>query len=135
MGRGAAGVKGINLNKGDLVVGMDTVNEESELLVLTDKGYGKKTKLQEYRNQSRGGKGIKTMKLTERNGKVVAVKVVRKGSELMLMSSEGHVLRIGIQDIPTTGRHTQGVLVMRLTAGDNLVSAASIVSKQDDSSS
>ena len=107
MGRGAAGVKGINLNKGDLVVGMDTVNPESELLVLTDRGFGKKTKLQEYKNQSRGGKGIKTMKLTERNGCVVAVKVVKKGSELMLMSSEGHVIRISTQDIPTTGRNTQ----------------------------
>ena len=132
MGRGAAGVKGINLNKGDLVVGMDTVNPESELLVLTDRGFGKKTKLQEYKNQSRGGKGIKTMKLTERNGCVVAVKVVKKGSELMLMSSEGHVIRISTQDIPTTGRNTQGVLVMRLNANDNLMSVATIMTKQEE---
>ncbi len=132
MGRGAAGVKGINLNKGDYVVGMDTVKEDSELLVLTDRGQGKKTKLKEYKNQSRGGKGVKTIKLTEKNGHVVAVKVVKKGSELMLMSTEGQVLRIGIQDIPSTGRNTQGVLVMRLSKEDQLASVATILSKNED---
>jgi DNA gyrase subunit A len=132
MGRGASGVRGITLNAGDIVIGMDTVKEDAELLILTNKGFGKRTMLKEYKNQSRGGKGIKTMKLTQRNGLVVSVKVVKKGSELMLMSAEGHVLRIGVEDIPSTGRNTQGVTVMRVVEGDVLMSAATIMSKQDE---
>ncbi len=126
-GRNTIGVIGIRLNAKDSVVGMDNVKEDGELLILTDKGFGKKTLLTEYRNQSRGGKGVKSMKLTDRNGLVKLARVIRKGSELMLMSSEGHVIRMNSEDVPTTGRNTQGVVVIRLSDSDRLVSVATIM--------
>src|SRR5690606_12778700 len=89
MGRTARGVKGITLDEGDWVVGMDVVVPNSDLMVVTEKGYGKRTEINEYRITGRGGKGIRTLALTDKNGPIVGVKVVREDDEIMLISQEG----------------------------------------------
>ncbi len=126
MGRVAQGVKGISLGPGDSVVGMDVVRDGRDLLVVTANGYGKRTPLDEYRIQSRGGKGIKTLSVTSKNGPVVGVKVLDSEDELMLISADGIVIRMGVSDIPQQGRVTQGVRVMKLEEGDHVVSIAQV---------
>ncbi len=131
-GRSARGVKGIELGPKDTVIGMDSVKENADLLMVTDKGFGKKTALTEYRTTARGGKGIITMKLTERIGTVAAIKVIEKGNELMFISAEGVVIRLRGTDIPSLGRSTQGVTLMRLDENDSLVGVAQVLSKQEE---
>lgn len=131
MGRTARGVKGISLNDDDEVVGMDTVTEFSDLLVVTDKGYGKRTPLEEYRIQTRGGKGIITLRTTNKNGQLVSIKVVKPIDELMLISSEGIVIRINVDEIPRQSRSTQGVTLMRLSESDKVVDIARVSSSKE----
>lgn len=126
MGRTAMGVKSIELEEDDRVIGMGVVEEGSDLLVVSERGYGKRTPLSEYRPQIRGGKGLITMRLTEKNGLISGLKVVSDGDELMLISREGILIRIRIDEIPRMGRNTQGVRLMRLDEGDSLVSLAHI---------
>lgn len=127
MGRMTRGVKGINLDDDDFVVGMETVKEDADLLVITENGFGKRTPLREYRAQTRGGKGIKTLKVTPRNGKIVGIKVTREEDELMVINTEGIVIRVSIGDISCLGRDTQGVKVMRLGENDRIVAIARVV--------
>ncbi|MDN5362238.1 MAG: gyrase subunit, partial [Moorella sp. (in: firmicutes)] len=126
MGRVARGVKGITLEGEDQVVGLVKVKEEAELVVVSEKGFGKRTALEEYRAQSRGGKGIITMNVTSRTGPVAAVTMAKLDDELMLISAEGILIRLGVEDISRQGRSTQGVTLMRLEPSDRVVAMARV---------
>ena len=116
LGRTAAGVKGITLREGDTVVGLDVAHSESEdeVLVVTENGYGKRTPVGEYRLSNRGGKGIKTATITERNGNVVCITTVTGEEDLMIVTNGGVIIRLDVQDISQNGRAAQGVRLMRL---------------------
>ncbi|HHW06804.1 MAG TPA: DNA gyrase subunit A [Clostridia bacterium] len=131
MGRSAKGVKGISLATGDAVVGMDIAQAGADLLVLTENGYGKRTGLEEYRSQARGGKGILNIKMSERNGKVIGISVVQPGEELMIISSEGIIIRLDVDGISRTGRVTQGVTLMRLENDQRVVAMAKVINGGD----
>ena len=131
MGRTAAGVRGINLREGDAVVDMAIVDPMSTLLTVCENGFGKRTDFDEYRVQSRGGYGVINIRTTKRNGKVVGMKSVRDNDELMLITVNGMIVRIAISSIRTIGRATQGVKIIALKAGDQLVGMARVVT--DDS--
>jgi DNA gyrase subunit A len=129
MGRPAAGVKGIELGAGDEVVALAVVNTESTLLVAGDAGIGKRTAFDEYRAQSRGGKGIITMKTTDKTGKVVGALSVKEADEIMLITTGGQMVRIGVAGIREAGRNTQGVKLIELDAGDRLQAVAPVISE------
>jgi DNA gyrase subunit A len=126
MGRTAAGVIGMKIDKGDLIVACDKVLhgiKGQELLIMTANGYGKKTKLSEYKTQKRGGSGIKTVKVTEKTGKLMVARVVTtENEELLAVSKDSQVIRTEITSIPTLGRDTQGVRIMKLREGDSVAS-------------
>ncbi|MDZ4231664.1 MAG: DNA gyrase subunit A, partial [Candidatus Pacearchaeota archaeon] len=128
MGRSAAGIKGISLKKGDEVVVMDVfAKEATQVLVITENGYGKRTEIAEYRVQGRGGSGIKTANVTSKTGEVVYGAVLTGQEEdLIVISRQGHVIRTAIKDIPVISRSTQGVRVMRLEQGDKAATGASL---------
>lgn len=128
MGREAAGVKGIALRRGDKVIRMDLVGSSStHLLTMTDKGFGKRSPLTEYKVQNRGGQGMAAAKLTSKTGNIVAARVVGGDEiEVIMMSAEGLVTRTDLTSIRETGRATQGVIVMRLNKGDTLCSMATM---------
>ncbi|GEK31259.1 DNA gyrase subunit A [Kurthia zopfii] len=131
MGRNASGVRGIRLRDGDYVVGMEILEENQEVLVVTENGYGKRTNESEYRLQARGGVGIKTCQITDKNGPVVAVKAVTGEEDIMLITINGMLIRMGIEDISQTGRSTQGVRLIRLAA-EELVATVAKVEKAED---
>ena len=126
MGRQAAGVRGMKLGSGDSIVGTGIVPKgvkDAELLVLSSTGYGKKTKLSEYKTQGRGGSGIKTMSITAKTKQLVGAAVVlAKGGELVAMSKKSQTIRTGLDEIPTLSRATQGVRVMKMREGDSVAS-------------
>lgn len=125
MGRNAGGVRAIKLAKGDFVIGVDKIpkGENSlSILTLSSNGLGKKTKIKEYKTQKRGGSGIKTAKVTQKTGKLIVAKIVKDESEIIAVSQKGQVIRVSLDSIPTSGRQTQGVTVMKLRAGDNIAS-------------
>ena len=124
MGRTAAGVRGISLQPGDEVVGMEILSPGATVLTVTERGYGKRTPLEDYRLQKRGGQGVITIRTTERNGQVVGVAQVVADDELMLITDGGKVLRCPVSGISTMGRATQGVRVMDLDPSEKLVSIA-----------
>lgn len=130
MGREARGVIGITLEAGDAVVGMalNTPGDsgEPELLVITEKGFGKRTLFEEYRLQGRGGKGVKTMRITAKNGPVTAIKAVKPEDEVLLITAQGIAIRQRVDGISLQGRDTQGVTLIRLEAGDALVAVARV---------
>ena len=131
MGRTAAGVRGIKLREGDYVVDMEILEEGQEILVVTEKGYGKRTPESEYRLQSRGGVGIKTIQVTEKNGPMCAVKTVNGTEDVMLITINGMLIRMDINDISVIGRNTQGVRLIRL-ADDELVATVAKLEKEDE---
>ena len=131
MGRNASGVRGIRLRDSDYVVGMEILEENQEVLVVTENGYGKRTNESEYRLQARGGVGIKTCQITDKNGPVVAVKAVTGEEDIMLITINGMLIRMGIEDISQTGRSTQGVRLIRLAA-EELVATVAKVEKAED---
>ncbi|MCJ7544201.1 MAG: DNA gyrase subunit A [Phycisphaerae bacterium] len=131
MGRTAAGVRGVHLRKGDEVVDMAIVDPAATLLTACENGYGKRTRFEEYRLQSRGGYGVINIKTTERNGKVVAMKPIRDADELMLMTHGGMIVRIGTGDLRTIGRATQGVRLIGLREDDTLVGVARVVAEDN----
>lgn len=126
MGRTAAGVIGMKLDKGDVIVASDKIptgTKNAELLIMTANGYGKKTKISEYKIQKRGGSGIKTVKVTEKTGKLMVARIVTvENEELLAVSKDSQVIRTEILSIPTLGRDTQGVRIMKLREGDSLAS-------------
>jgi DNA gyrase subunit A len=127
MGRTARGVRGINLRKGDKVVGMVIARDEkSSLLTICEKGYGKRTLVENYRCQTRGGVGLKNIRASERNGKVVGLKGVNSDDDIMLVTAKGIVIRTGLTQIRSIGRNTQGVRLIKLKQGDKLVTVEKI---------
>jgi DNA gyrase subunit A len=128
MGRTASGVRGIRLREDDKVVGMEILDPEDNVLVITEKGYGKQTKESEYRVQSRGGMGIKTCQITDKNGPLVAVRTVNGTEDIMLITVNGILIRMDVNDISTTGRSTQGVRLIRL-GEDEIVATVAKVKK------
>jgi DNA gyrase subunit A len=135
MGRTAYGVKGITLRDGDEVVAMEVVRPGSTLLTVTEHGYGKRTELDEYRVQSRGGVGIINIQTTERNGRVVGMASVHDEDEFMLITQQGKILRTVARDIRTIGRATQGVRLIEIDADDRVVSLARLAEKDDENGS
>jgi DNA gyrase subunit A len=135
MGRGAYGVKGITLEPGDLVVSADVLEEHREgapaptILTVTGNGYGKRTELTEYRVQSRGGKGIITIKTTERNGPVVAALRILDSEEVMLITNQGMLIRMPARQISVIGRNTQGVRLIAIESREEQVVAAARVAE------
>ncbi len=127
MGRDASGVIGIRLSPEDEVVAFDVVDPNGELLIVTDAGFGKRTLLTQYTRHHRGGKGVKTAKLTGRRGTIEGAAVVRPGHEVFLISSAGDVIRVAAKDISRMGRDTQGVRVMRLGPGVTVSAMARVV--------
>ena len=133
MGRTAHGVKGISLAYGDEVVAMDSVADESfEVLTATEFGMGKRTAVSEYRKQTRGGKGIINIKITEKTGLVVGMRVINPQQEIMMITSAGIIIRIDVDGISQFGRNAQGVKLMTLNDDDKVVSLAAIHHEEDD---
>lgn len=132
MGRVSRGVRGIKLRSGDTVVGMVIVEEKAALFTLCENGYGKRTGLDNYRPQSRGGLGLKNIKTSARNGKVVALKAVQGKDDLMMITAKGMIIRTGLDEIRSIGRNTQGVRLIKLKPGDKLVAAEKIVPEDPD---
>ncbi|MGH7523638.1 MAG: DNA gyrase subunit A, partial [Gemmatimonadales bacterium] len=126
MGRATSGVKGIELDKGDQVIGMVVVRERAELLVVSERGIGKRSALGDYRVQRRGGKGIITMQQTEKTGKLIALKDVLPEDELMMITKGGVIIRCPVEGIRVSGRNTQGVKLMNLDQGDQIVDVARV---------
>ena len=125
-GRASGGVRGIRLVAGDRVVGMTLVKPACELLVATEKGYGKRTKLDSYKRQGRGGKGIKTMNITEKTGNIVETAVVDDTDKIAIITNQGIMLKIRVREIRSIGRSTQGVRLINLGPGDGVASLARI---------
>ncbi len=121
MGRVTRGVRGIMLGKGDFVVGMSTSREDGNLLTITENGYGKRTSISEYKIQNRGGKGITNYNLSAKTGNVAGIKVVSDDDDIILISDGGIIIRFSASEIPTYGRVTGGVIVMRLSEGTKVV--------------
>jgi DNA gyrase subunit A len=129
-GRGSRGVKGITLDAGDKVIGMIIAEKGGTVLTITETGYGKRTDPDEYRVTGRGGKGVRNIKITDKNGPAVCIESVREGQEILVITKDGNVIRLGIADINMIGRDTQGVRVIRLNEGD-LVTDVAVVEGED----
>ena len=126
MGRATRGVKGITLRKGDYVVGMDKIRDDAEILSVTAGGYGKRTNIEEFRKQSRGGMGVINTKITDKTGEVIGLKVVSPEQELLLITTEGIVIRTNVSDISVIGRNTQGVKLIKVGDGDKVAALATV---------
>ena len=128
MGRTAAGVRGILLNENDEVIGMICVenNNEEHVLVVSENGYGKRSLLEDYRITKRGGKGVKTINITEKTGKLIAIKNVKDGDDLMIINKSGLTIRLNVDTVRVAGRATQGVRLIKLKDGDSIASVAKV---------
>jgi DNA gyrase subunit A len=131
MGRTAAGVKGISLSEEDHVVGMEIAEDNMDVLIVTKNGYGKRTPVDEYRLQSRGGKGLKTCNITDKNGKLVAVKSVKGEEDIMLITVDGVLIRMPVEQISRMGRNTQGVKLIRLEDDQEVATVAKAQREED----
>jgi len=133
MGRNARGVRGIKLREGDHVIGMDIVEDTTEIFVISENGYGKRTAIKQFTAHRRGGVGIKSAVVNKKTGKLIAVKsLTEQSNEVIIISSQGQVIRLGTGDISAMGRSTQGVRVMRLNSGDTVAAAALVVEPEID---
>ncbi|MDX6506545.1 MAG: gyrase subunit [Gaiellaceae bacterium] len=132
MGRATSGVKGMGLRKGDEVISAGIADDEVDMLVVTDQGFGKRTKMADYPVKGRGGLGVKTVQLTKARGKLAGALPVREGFQVMLISNGGTVIRMPAEEIKRLGRATQGVIVMRLR-GDEQVSSIALVAESEES--
>jgi len=131
-GRGSYGVVGIRLDPGDAVVSMEMLSLGANILTVSEKGYGKRTGMDEYRLQSRGGKGVITMKTTDKTGRVVGGQQVTDEDQLMLITNNGKIIRLRVKDIRVIGRNTQGVRLIDLEEGERVVSLARLAEKEED---
>ncbi len=131
MGRVSRGVRGISLKEGDFVVGMSVNKENGKILVISENGFGKRTDMEEYKVQSRGGQGTTTYKISEQTGNVAGFSVVTEDEDIILITSEGVIIRMGCEEISTFGRVTKGVRLMRLGEGVKIVSGSEIAKEQD----
>lgn len=134
MGRTASGVKGITLRDGDIAVGMEVADPEAQLLIVSENGYGKRTPFSEYSVQGRGGKGIITYKVTKKTGKIVGAKTVTDEDEIMLINSNGIIIRLEVKGISQTSRNAMGVTLMKTGEDEKIVSIAKINSNAEDES-
>lgn len=124
MGRVARGVRGIRLEEGDYVVGIGVCRDDGEVLIVSERGFGKRTSLDEYKIQTRGGKGVTSYKISEKTGNVAGIHIVDDSNDIMLITSEGVIIRMAAADINTFGRVTKGVTMMKLNEGVNIVGVA-----------
>jgi DNA gyrase subunit A len=131
MGRPAYGVRGITLDKDDYVISVAAVTDDTEMLSISERGFGKRTKLEEYRVTGRAGKGVINMKTSDRNGKVVAVLPVNDESQVLIITNQGKLIRVETNTIRESGRSTQGVKLIDTSDGD-FVSSASLIERQQD---
>ncbi|NLI60944.1 MAG: DNA gyrase subunit A [Clostridiales bacterium] len=131
-GRVSMGVKGIELDEDDHVIDMGLVYSDNQVLVISENGYGKCTPIGEYRAQRRGGRGIITLKTTEKTGLLVGMKIVEEDDELMIINSEGIIIRIEVKDVSIMSRNTQGVMLMRVDDGSSVISVAKIKKDEDE---
>ncbi|MDH7446833.1 DNA gyrase subunit A [Aquimarina sp. 2201CG14-23] len=134
MGRGASGVRGIRLaDDADEVIGMVAVNDmESNILVVSENGYGKRSRLEDYRITNRGGKGVKTISVTDKTGKLVAIKNVTDSDDLMIINKSGIAIRLAVEDLRVMGRATQGVRLINLKGKDSIAAVAKVMHEDDD---
>jgi DNA gyrase subunit A len=134
MGRGASGVRGIRLaNDQDEVVGMVSVNDmESNILVVSEKGYGKRSSLEDYRITNRGGKGVKTISVTDKTGQLVAIKNVTDQDDLMIINKSGIAIRMAIESLRVMGRATQGVKLINIKGKDSIAAVAKVMHNEDE---
>ena len=134
MGRNASGVRGIRLNNDtDEVIGMITINEsESDVLVVSENGYGKRSSLEDYRITNRGGKGVKTISVTEKTGSLVSIKNVTDSDDLMIINKSGIAIRLEVDNLRVMGRATQGVRLIKVRDGDAIAAVAKVMSDDDD---
>ncbi len=135
IGRTGMGVKGITLGKKDKVVSMTVLPSDTKditLLTVSGNGFGKRTKISEYRLQSRGGKGLINIKATEKTGGVIAIKLVHDTNELMIITTKGTLIRTKIKDIKIIGRNTQGVRLIKLKDGEKVSAVARIVEEEEE---
>lgn len=131
MGRSAAGVKGITLREDDSVIGVSTIKDNQDVLIVTEKGFGKRTPASAYPTKNRGGKGIKTANITERNGSLAGLATVTGDEDLMVITDTGVVIRTSVAAISETGRSAQGVKLMRLADEAKIVTFALVASEED----
>ena len=134
MGRGASGVRGVRLqNDQDEAIGMIAVNEmESDILVVSENGYGKRSSLEDYRITNRGGKGVKTISITEKTGALVAIKNVSDNDDLMIINKSGIAIRLAVENLRVMGRATQGVKLINLKANDSIAAVAKVMHEDDE---
>ena len=132
MGRSASGVRGITLaNAKDEVVGMISVDDmDSDVLVVSENGYGKRSSLEDYRITNRGGKGVKTISITEKTGDLVAIKNVSDEDDLMIINKSGIAIRMGVDDLRVMGRATQGVRLINIKGGDAIAAVAKVFKEE-----
>jgi len=137
MGRTASGVRGITLqHENDEVIGMVSVNDfESDILVVSEKGYGKRSSLEDYRITNRGGKGVKTLNISEKTGNLVAIKNVDDNNDLMIINKSGIVIRMSVEDLRVMGRATQGVRLINIKDDDSIAAVAKVVNEEGDNDS
>lgn len=126
MGRAAAGVKAIKLGSEDYVIGIEKYREGATVLLVTEKGYGKRTRLAEFKTQKRGGKGLKAIEITSKNGKLVAFKMVSEEEELVILTEEGHIMRLQVGEISLQKRYSRGIRLMRIPDNDRIAGIARI---------
>lgn len=131
MGRTATGVRGIRLGAGDIVIGLIVIRSATTLLVVTDKGYGKRSEIDDYRITKRGGKGVITVKTGEKNGNLIAIKEINDNDELVIITNSGMVIRQGVKKIRVMGRATQGVKLINLKEGDSIADVARVASEDE----
>ena len=129
VGRASQGVRGMMLVEGDYIVGMEVLTDGKTLMTITENGYGKRTSIDEYPIRNRGGKGVITIKTTERNGMVIAILLVTDDDDLMLMTDRGKIIRMPVKDISVIGRNTQGVRLIVMEPGERVASAARLAEK------
>jgi DNA gyrase subunit A len=132
MGRDASGVQGMRLRAEDEVIAVNIAQDDADVLVVTENGYGKRTRVSDYPVKGRGGMGVKTVQLTESKGQLAGARVVREGYQVMLISTGGTVIRMAADDIKRSGRSTQGVIVMRLRDGERVSTLAPVVESDDE---
>lgn len=132
MGRDARGVKAITLRKNDYVVGVSILKEQCELLTVTENGMGKKTPIEEYRTQTRGGKGIKNYNITAKTGNIIGMKAVEQDDDLILITNEGTIIRINTNEVRSCGRASQGVKLMRTTGEETRIAAIARVKCEEE---
>jgi DNA gyrase subunit A len=132
MGRATQGVRGISLRSNDQVVAMDVIQEGAQLLIITSLGYGKRTPLSEFRVQRRGGKGVRAIVLVEKTGEVVGARVVKEGSEIMVITAEGIIIRMPVDGISIQGRSARGVTLIRVEENDRVMALAKVIKKEDE---